>query len=517
MVQLCIQMIKILKMKKIITILALTGISSILFAQGKIFGYMEPGEYKVGLQIVKTYDNGRTFGPQSADDEEWRNNARPMQILVWYPATGEGNPLSYQDYILTGFSEVDFTPLSDEMKERFIGMHKNAFIRNGADSARIASMLNRKSFAVPNLKATEGNFPLVVYSPGGNERCYENFILAEYLASHGYIVASIALTGDDSQLMKFEPAEYENSVDDILFVISFMQNFPNVNRSRMGLVGFCWGSMVNVMVANRNANVDVLVDLFGANNDKATREKIETYRYSRLKNPTLAYMQLAGSPEERDNYFLENYLYGGCFQVRYENISHNAFTSNYVSRYHYYKDKLPGNHTEQYTDTIDNCYKNTCKYTLGMLNAYLKKDEKAKQNLMKMMNSEMNGEKHLVQNAMPLPLNSAEFMKVVKEQGVNEAIRIYNEVRSKDKSWRLFQENAMINYGYTLIAQKNIDDAIELFNLVLNDFPDSWNVYDSLGEAWFMKGDKEKARKYLEKSVELLPANTHAKEILHKL
>ena len=504
-------------MKKICIIITLLGITPLLFAQGKIFGYLEPGVYNVGLQIVKTYDYGRTFSSQPADNEIWKNNARPMQILVWYPSTEKGNPLRYQDYILSGFSEVDFTPLTDEMKGKYIAMHKNAFIRNGADSARIDSMLNRKSFAVPNLKSTEGNFPLVVYSPGGNERCYENFILAEYLASHGYIVASIALTGDDSHRMTFEKAEYENSVDDILFVISFMQNFPNVDRSKIGLVGFCWGSMVNVMVANRNANVDVMVDLFGAINDKGTRDNIETYRYNRLKNPTLAYMQLAGSSDERDNFYIDNYLYGDCYQVRYENISHNAFTSNYVSRYHYYKDKLPGKHTEQYTDTIDNCYKNTCKYTLEMLNAYLKMDTNAKQNLVNIMSSEKKGEKYFARKATPLPPNSVDFMKIVKEKGVNEAKQIYTDVRSRDNNWRLFQENTMINYGYKLIAENNIDDAIELFNLVLNDFPDSWNIFDSLGEAWFIKGDKEKARKYLEKSVELLPQNTHAIELLKKL
>jgi len=48
-------------------------------------------------------------------------------------------------------------------------------------------------------------------------------------------------------------------------------------------------------------------------------------------------------------------------------------------------------------------------------------------------------------------------------------------------------------------------------------FPASGNVYDSLGEAYNKKGDKQKALINYKKSVALDPTNSSAKEIIQGL
>jgi hypothetical protein len=57
--------------------------------------------------------------------------------------------------------------------------------------------------------------------------------------------------------------------------------------------------------------------------------------------------------------------------------------------------------------------------------------------------------------------------------------------------------------GYTLLGQKKVDEALTLFQRNVKDHPDSWNVYDSLAEAYALKGDKVQAaanyRKALDK------------------
>lgn len=71
--------------------------------------------------------------------------------------------------------------------------------------------------------------------------------------------------------------------------------------------------------------------------------------------------------------------------------------------------------------------------------------------------------------------------------------------------------------GYVLLRMNKLDDAIEVFIQNTLDFPGSWNVWDSLAEAYMDKGDKELAIKYYEKSLELSPANTNAAQQLKKL
>jgi tetratricopeptide (TPR) repeat protein len=71
--------------------------------------------------------------------------------------------------------------------------------------------------------------------------------------------------------------------------------------------------------------------------------------------------------------------------------------------------------------------------------------------------------------------------------------------------------------GYDLLRVKKIDEAIALFTLNTQDFPKSSNVWDSLGEAYMVKGDKPKAIENYKKSLELDPNNKGAIENLKKL
>lgn len=71
--------------------------------------------------------------------------------------------------------------------------------------------------------------------------------------------------------------------------------------------------------------------------------------------------------------------------------------------------------------------------------------------------------------------------------------------------------------GYSLMNANRIDQAIEVFKLNVEAFPNSSNVYDSLGEAYMIKGNRELAIKNYEKSLELNPQNGGAMEALRRL
>jgi Flp pilus assembly protein TadD len=56
-----------------------------------------------------------------------------------------------------------------------------------------------------------------------------------------------------------------------------------------------------------------------------------------------------------------------------------------------------------------------------------------------------------------------------------------------------------------------------VFLLKVGEFPDSWNLYDSLGEAYMNDGQEEPAITNYEKSIKLNPGNTTGKQILEQL
>jgi tetratricopeptide (TPR) repeat protein len=71
--------------------------------------------------------------------------------------------------------------------------------------------------------------------------------------------------------------------------------------------------------------------------------------------------------------------------------------------------------------------------------------------------------------------------------------------------------------GYDFLFAKKVKEAIEVFKLNVNLHPDSWNVYDSLGEAYAAAGDKKNAIANYEKAVQLNPNSQGSKQALAKL
>jgi hypothetical protein len=61
------------------------------------------------------------------------------------------------------------------------------------------------------------------------------------------------------------------------------------------------------------------------------------------------------------------------------------------------------------------------------------------------------------------------------------------------------------NRGYELLNAGRTKDAIEIFSLNVKRFPDSWNVYDSLGEGYDRDGSTADAITYYRKALEKKP------------
>lgn len=71
--------------------------------------------------------------------------------------------------------------------------------------------------------------------------------------------------------------------------------------------------------------------------------------------------------------------------------------------------------------------------------------------------------------------------------------------------------------GYLLLNMKKTDEALKVFKLNTELYPNAFNTWDSLAEAYMVKGEKAEAEKYYKKSLELNPNNTNAKKRLEKL
>lgn len=72
----------------------------------------------------------------------------------------------------------------------------------------------------------------------------------------------------------------------------------------------------------------------------------------------------------------------------------------------------------------------------------------------------------------------------------------------------------MNGLGYQLLGSGKVDDALEIFKVIVEMYPQSANAYDSLADAFMEKGDKKSAIKNYKKSLELNPKNENAKKMI---
>lgn len=114
-------------------------------------------------------------------------------------------------------------------------------------------------------------------------------------------------------------------------------------------------------------------------------------------------------------------------------------------------------------------------------------------------------------------LRRNDFFGLLKTKGVEPAAQYFNTFFNSEPGVPMFGEAEMNQTGYQYLHSGKTGEAIVLLRLNTIAYPDSWNVYDSLGEALLMDGRKDLAKKSFEKSLELNPDNENAKKILKEL
>lgn len=77
-------------------------------------------------------------------------------------------------------------------------------------------------------------------------------------------------------------------------------------------------------------------------------------------------------------------------------------------------------------------------------------------------------------------------------------------------------EEEINSFGYQLAGEKKMDDALKIFRLNIELYPNAWNTYDSYGENLLIVGRKKEALENYKKSLELNPDNENAKKVLGK-
>jgi CubicO group peptidase (beta-lactamase class C family) len=119
-------------------------------------------------------------------------------------------------------------------------------------------------------------------------------------------------------------------------------------------------------------------------------------------------------------------------------------------------------------------------------------------------------------NGFGLSPSIKRLRKALEKSGYKNAIEEVNKTRKTNTNLEL-TEQEINGWGYKLISQNRMADALQIFKLNVFLFPASANVYDSLGEVYAELGDVAMAVKNYELSLKLNPQNTNAEQQIKTL
>ena len=111
------------------------------------------------------------------------------------------------------------------------------------------------------------------------------------------------------------------------------------------------------------------------------------------------------------------------------------------------------------------------------------------------------------------------LLNVQKSSGGAAMLARYRELKQKGFGDIYVSESDLDGLGYTFLKAKQIDDAISIYKLNVEEHPGSANSYDSLGEAYVAGGKKQLAIESYTKALEIdpkLPSSIKALEKLRK-
>ncbi|MEM7380789.1 MAG: tetratricopeptide repeat protein [Bacteroidota bacterium] len=172
------------------------------------------------------------------------------------------------------------------------------------------------------------NYPILIYGPSWWSTAYENALIFEFLASHGYIVISSPSVGPENREMPISRIGVETQARDMEFLLSIADQFPNADMDKISIAGFSLGGLSNVLMMARNTSIDAWIGL-----DPSIHEAYEFFEespfedYTRFKIPmlfvnSLGYMK--GLP------FYDQLVYSDAYIVNLPQLEHTDLASQFI-------------------------------------------------------------------------------------------------------------------------------------------------------------------------------------------
>jgi hypothetical protein len=481
----------------------------------ELWDYLEPGPYTVGFRTIEDYDYSRVYLPKRDyfGNPQEGERARPIQISLWYPAETMADKPSPNMV----FGEYNFPyPLDSAFIGQISALQNRELVYLNyvfrGDRGVVLDFISIEMNAVRDANPAGGKFPLLIYSPDILGGIGDNALLCEYLASHGFVVATTHNMGTHESNTQFNHADLETQLMDKDFLFGQMRKFSYVDMSKIGVFGDGFGGLASLLFPMRNSDVDAALSLNGSFLDSTRLDFTMECPYFGYENLTVPLMNIYSDETGQLNLSIIDSL-------RYSertNIALKKSPQSVFQNYHLLASLLPDRADSVSPDEKEG-YKLICQYTYNYFNAYLNLDGTSKEFLANPPEDNGIAPGILTKNrleAQEIPPTQAEFVEIIRQQGVSQAVEIYDKFNKLDPDLVLFTENTFNALGYQFLQAGEIDNALTIFKLNTEKYPNSCNTWDSYSEALLADGQVEKGIEALKKALAVMPEDNTSSEDL---
>ncbi len=348
------------KIGNLILLALIISITNETFGQINLYGNLKPGPYQVGfkqaeINIIPKKDEGRA-----------------IHISFWYPAEkSNARRLTFVDYLST--DDQTMTGLANILSVKIAG-EEQLFPQ---DSMEL--LLGAKVLASSDAPEVKEKFPVIMWS-GRNETVQYQWLISEYLASNGYIVAyaeDVPTGPFPWQIPSAEEKETEldQQISNMSGALMHLQLQNNVDLTKSGIISWSYAGESAILGQIRNPEFKAVVGLSslgfssGVFLGSELESKVDT---KKLNVPYLMlFEKVAPNGNERTIPEIFSSLHPDSRYVSFPELAHGSFNT--------LEGMIPGvlgtdkvHSWSRGGDVAKTGFSVICKLTLAFLNATLK-------------------------------------------------------------------------------------------------------------------------------------------------
>jgi len=284
---------------------------------------LRPGPSNVWVETTMIEDSSRVThagGP------------RPIQMTVWIPsaAAPPRETMTYADY-------ADLADDEDPREPPSGGVGAAAGRREFLVSHGLPDSVARAWFEAPMLagrgaRPGAGGHRVVLIAQGNGETVADQSVLGEFLASHGFVVATCPSqsrrTGEPSDPAHVAAAARDQA-DDLALLRAALAARGDVDVDHVSIVAHSFGARSALYEAMRDPHVDCLVSLDGGIGTATAREGYEgdpAFRPDSARIPVLHFFETLDGPMAPDWTTLRRLEAADVWIARTDDLHHHHFS-----------------------------------------------------------------------------------------------------------------------------------------------------------------------------------------------